>query len=374
MRSEYDRLNRAFAISPLSPMARQAVSAASYQSGGRLLIGLPVGDPAERLGESRAGDRLQVPRLRGHRVEPGPRLLEVAALLPEPPQQERPAEPRPRAVARPSPSRAPRAGCRARAPGVRARRADRRPTAGARRPRPARPSRRAWRSRTASASPRASSISAAYSRIVSSIEKRCSSGSSSTRMRLWSTSSPIRSMTSPPTSDAGPQTRFGRLELEAAAEHRQAVDEPARPVVEQVVAPRDRATQRLLALGQVPRAGRQQVQVVLEPDQDLVRRQELDPGGRELDGEGHAVEGRADRRDRGRVGVRDREPRLDRAGAGDEQADRLVRVQRLQVVVAQGPRQVQALHLGQVARIGRGRQARHRVLLLAGDAQRDARS
>ena len=50
---------------------------------------------------------------------------------------------------------------------------------------------------------------------------------------------------------------LGGLELEAAAKDGQPVDEPAGPVVEQVVAPGDRPAQRLLALRQVARAGGQ---------------------------------------------------------------------------------------------------------------------
>ena len=117
---------------------------------------------------------------------------------------------------------------------------------------------------------------------------------------------------------------LGRLEVAAAGEDGQAVEEPPPAVVEQVVAPGDRAAQRLLARRQVARAGRQQVELVLEPGEDRVGRQELDPGGGQLDGERHAVEAGADRGDRRGVLVGDREPRLDRDRPLDEQADGLV--------------------------------------------------
>ena len=68
--------------------------------------------------------------------------------------------------------------------------------------------------------------------------------------------------------------RLGHLQVETAAEHRQPVDEAPSPVVEQVVAPADRAAQRLLALGDVAGSDRQQLEVMLEPSQDLIRRQD----------------------------------------------------------------------------------------------------
>ena len=107
---------------------------------------------------------------------------------------------------------------------------------------------------------------AAYSRMVSSIANRGSpSALSSTRTRLWSASSPIRSMTSPPTSDAGPQTASAASSWNPPANTDSRSSRRRAAVVEQVVAPGDRAAQGLLALGQVARARRQDVEVVLEP-------------------------------------------------------------------------------------------------------------
>ena len=170
-----------------------------------------------------------------------------------------------------------------------------------------------------------------------------------------------------------PAHRLGHLQVEAAAEHRQPVDEPPCPVVQQVVAPGDRAAQRLLALRDVAGSDRQQLEVMLEPSQDLIRRQELDPRRGELDGKRHPVQARRDPGHRGRIGVRDGEGRSDGRRPRDEQPDRLELGQCLEIELAQGARQVQALDLGQAAGVGRRRQARHRVLLLTRDPERDAR-
>ena len=61
----------------------------------------------------------------------------------------------------------------------------------------------------------------------------------------------------------------GHIQLAAADEHGQAVKQAAGAGFEQVVAPRDRSAQGLLALRQVARARRQQREVVLEPGHDL---------------------------------------------------------------------------------------------------------
>ena len=142
---------------------------------------------------------------------------------------------------------------------------------------------------------------------------------------------------------------LGHVQLEPAAEHRQPIEQVARAVVEQVVAPGDRAAERLLSLRQVPRPARQRGEVVVEARVDLVRRQQLDPGRRELDRQRHPVEARGDPGDRRRVRVRDREPRLDRGRPRDEQAHRLELVERVEVEFAQLAREVQPIDLGQAA-------------------------
>ena len=157
------------------------------------------------------------------------------------------------------------------------------------------------------------SCSAANSRIVSSSRKRGSPSASSIRTRLWSASADQAvERRRRPSSAAGPQHGLGRLEVAAADEHRQAVEEPALAVVEQVVAPGDRAAQRLLARRQVARPGGQDVELMLEPVEDRVGREELDACRGELDRERHAVEPGGDPGDGRRVLVRHLEVRPDR--------------------------------------------------------------
>ena len=169
---------------------------------------------------------------------------------------------------------------------------------------------------------RASSRSAANSRIVSSSRKRGSpSATSSTLSRLWSTSAISPSRMSPPELGRRAADRLGGLEVAAAGEDRQPIEQPPAAVVEQVVAPGDRAAQRLLAGRQVARAGGQDVELLLEPGEDRLGRQELDPRGGELDRERHAVQAGADRGDRRGVLVGDREAGPDRDGPLDEQPD-----------------------------------------------------
>ena len=103
-----------------------------------------------------------------------------------------------------------------------------------------------------------------------------------------------------------PADRFGRGEVAATGEDRQPIEQSLAAVVEQVVAPGDRAAQRLLTLGQVARPGRQDVELVIEPDEDRVGAEQLDPGRGQLDRERHAVEPCADRGDGRRVLVGDR--------------------------------------------------------------------
>ena len=173
-----------------------------------------------------------------------------------------------------------------------------------------------------------------------------------------------------PTSLAGPQTRVGSVELAAADEHGQPVEQPAGAGFEQVVAPRDRPAQRLLALRQVPRARRQQREVVLEPGEDLFGRQELDPRRGELDGQRHPVQPRGDPADRRRVGVGQLEVRVAPSGARATNSwTDFEPLQRCRGHGAQLGRQVQPLQLGEARRVGWRGQPGHRELLLAGDAQ-----
>ena len=163
---------------------------------------------------------------------------------------------------------------------------------------------------------------------------------------------------------------FGHIQLAAADEHGQAVEQPAGAGFEQVVAPRDRPAQRLLALRQVPRARREQREVVLEPGDDLFGRQELDARRGKLDGQRHPVQPRGDPADRRRVGVRELEGGSHRAGTGHEQLGRFEPLQRCRGHGAQFGRQVQAFELREARGIRWRGQSGHGELLLAVDAQR----
>ena len=163
----------------------------------------------------------------------------------------------------------------------------------------------------------------------------------------------------------------GHIQLAAADEHGQAVEQPAGAGFEQVVAPRDRPAQRLLALRQVPRARREQREVVLEPGDDLFGRQELDPRRGELDGQRHPVQPRGDPADRRRVGVRQLEGGSHRAGTGHEQLGGFEPLERCRRhACAIRPGRFSRSSSGQPRRVRWRRQPGHGELLLAVDAQR----
>ena len=167
-----------------------------------------------------------------------------------------------------------------------------------------------------------------------------------------------------------PADRLGRVEVDPPSKTDRRSSSRRCPLVEEVVAPGDGAAERLLALGQVARAGGEERQLVLEPRPHRVRREELDPGRRELDGQRHAVQPRGDRRDRRRVLVRDPEIGPDGDRAGDEQPDRLERGEGRDVDRALLGRQARQLQRRELAQVRRRRQPRDRVLLLARDAER----
>ena len=112
---------------------------------------------------------------------------------------------------------------------------------------------------------------------------------------------------------------FGRLEVESAAQHRQAVQQPSFGLAEQLIAP---GHQRLK--GAVPSrpgcAAGQQARVALQPGRELRSPERRAPGRGQLDGQRHAVQPGAHLGDRGRVAFGQRERGAGRAGPGDEQA------------------------------------------------------
>ena len=121
-----------------------------------------------------------------------------------------------------------------------------------------------------------------------------------------------------------PADRLGRLERRSRRRRPPAATAAAARPRQEVVAPGDRAAQRLLALGQVARARGQHAELLLEAAEDRVGRQELGPGRRQLDRERHAVEPGADRGDGRGVVVRDLEVGPDGERPRDEQPDGLV--------------------------------------------------
>jgi hypothetical protein len=141
--------------------------------------------------------------------------------------------------------------------------------------------------------------SRAYSRTTSSIENRGSRAdvSSSLWIKLLSSSDEIPSASSS-SSSSSPSERFAgpvptisrRGEGESADEHGQAPERSLLGPAEELVAPLDRGPQRAVPVGRVPRTSGEQAQGggpgwLIQPFEDGRRREELGPGGCELDGQ-----------------------------------------------------------------------------------------
>src|ERR1035438_1896617 len=90
---------------------------------------------------------------------------------------------------------------------------------------------------------------------------------------------------------------------------------------EKIVAPIDRAPERLLTRRQVPRAPCQQLQTLLQARSHGGRGKQLDSGGGKLDGEGQTIQARADLGNCDRILLGHREVRLDRGGAMEEKTE-----------------------------------------------------
>jgi hypothetical protein len=123
------------------------------------------------------------------------------------------------------------------------------------------------------------------------------------------------------------------------------------------VAPGDGAAEGPLALRERPAPRGQDGEALPQPGQDLLWRQDLRPGGRQLDGQGQAVQPGGDLRHRRRVPVGEREAGPHRLGPLGEQPDRFD--------PAEGAEVREPFGIGQLQR-------RHHVLLLAPQRQRDA--
>ncbi len=114
---------------------------------------------------------------------------------------------------------------------------------------------------------------------------------------------------------------LGRGEGEPAREDRQPPEQAPFLVVEQPVAPLQRGQQCLLPRHAVPGAPAEQRQRVVQAFGDLTRRQDVHPGRRELQGQGHPVEPEADLGHGRRVLRRQPESRVGVGGALREQPD-----------------------------------------------------
>ena len=187
-----------------------------------------------------------------------------------------------------------------------------------------------------SASPDASSSSPANSRIVSSIVKRGSPvGLRSGRTRLSSTSDASVSKTSSPLLAAD---RLGRLESPAAAKTASRAKSVRSSSVRSPWLHSSVARSVRCRSGQVLRDRRRAGRAPVEATAHRLGRQELRACRRQLDRERQAVEPRAHLRDRGGVFVVELELRVDRAGAGGEQAHGVVRRQFLEARARPGLR------------------------------------
>src|SRR3954452_6458097 len=107
----------------------------------------------------------------------------------------------------------------------------------------------------------------------------------------------------------GTRDRFRCADREATRKYSQALELPPRAVVEQVEAPRDRVTQRSLAVWQVARPTCEQLERMRKPFEDLVRRYQSHPRGRELDRQRQTVYPSADGAHCSRVLLRELEIR-----------------------------------------------------------------
>ena len=158
--------------------------------------------------------------------------------------------------------------------------------------------------------------------------------------------------------------RARRLQGEAPDEHRQRAEQAAIGLLEQVVAPLDGPAQGLLPGRQVASAADEQREPAVQAVEEGRRREQLDAGSGELEGQGQPVQPAADGRHVGAVGGGEGEAVGHRPGPGDEQVHGRVPVQFLH----RRRRRRRPVR----AEIGGRRwqcQGRHVELVLAGQAQ-----
>ena len=118
---------------------------------------------------------------------------------------------------------------------------------------------------------------------------------------LLFTSDSMPSMMSTPRSCFVSATASAASNVHPPTKTESAAEQPLLRFVEQVVAPGDRAAQRLLAFGQIARAAGEDLQAALQSSQHRRGRQRLDARRRQLDGQRQPVEAIADLGNRARV-------------------------------------------------------------------------
>ena len=116
-----------------------------------------------------------------------------------------------------------------------------------------------------------------------------------------------------------PHTLLSGLERPRGWEHRQPAEQLPFDVRQQLVAPVHGRLERPLPGDGRSRAAGEQTESVLQPRLDLLRRQDDDAGGRQLDGERNPIETPADPGDGVGVVRRRCEGRIDGARALDEE-------------------------------------------------------
>src|SRR5690606_41917883 len=88
--------------------------------------------------------------------------------------------------------------------------------------------------------------------------------------------------------------RFDGLEIPAVGEHGQPREESPLALAEERLAPLQRRSEGALSGWGLPRAAPEHVEGTLETSQDLLRREDTDAGGGELDGQRQPIEPGAD--------------------------------------------------------------------------------
>jgi len=118
--------------------------------------------------------------------------------------------------------------------------------------------------------------------------------------------------------------RFGRLDGKPSVEHSQALPGIPRGRVKQVDTPGERAAHRLKPGRLIGWATGEQRESPPESVRDRFWRQQVAPGGRQLDRQRQAIQSLADADHRRRIGICQPECRVGRTGPCDEKLDRLM--------------------------------------------------